>query len=385
MFSLIWALPAAMAADPVLHAETSDATALSRVAAASGRDSSAFEGLPFVKAAVGAPRAVGGVVAQTCAGATSTPEQADYGLKRVEGALAYGDAEKAAAELGEVRRVFSCLGAPPAALAVARYEVLLGVTAAYDGKDPAAAFAAAAAIPAKVTWDDTWPTGAKTAFDAATAPSPVVFRVFAPGQVITVDGLPADGRITPGQHVVVAGGLSAFVTVTRSGSLVFPSFYTPDMLDDVAETGPAREELSALLASAVGEGMPALVVAKSGVWTVTAGRDDWEDLARVAPSLRPPIGWTVAGVGAAAAIGGGVTATLFSAKAKAAAADQTAATSFDAYDDATARYDAAIKPIPAARWIGIGGAMVAAVGVTVAAIPVKLTAGPGGLAVGGAW
>jgi hypothetical protein len=375
--ALILAVSAALAADPVVH-DGDPGVAVARAAAASGRPAEALTAMAWDTLRQGPPALVGGGMVSGCAAApTATNEQLQWLIQRADGAVAYGEADRAAPELVEARKTLGCLASPVDPDRLVRFWMLTGVVAAAQGDEKAAVGAFRAAIGSgKPGWDDAWPASARALFDRAAGEAAQAGKtkltVVAPGATVHVDGKPVEGPldVLPGSHVVLVGAATPVPLVIEvpegAVQLVIPAAFPADLAlaDEASNRGPA----SALLAAALGEGSPAFVVTESKVWAASAGRTDWIALSshEAPPAFRA--GKLLAGAGLVVAVGGGVPAILGYTRASGGAADMEAAASEAEFLAARDDYEAGAAMLKPTRWVAAGGGALAVVGIGLAAL-----------------
>lgn len=390
MYALIAAsLQAALAGEPVVTVGDAD-DAVARVAGATGRPADALTVVPLATLLGGAPAMVGGGSATPCAGAPSTAEQLKWVLGRVEGALAYGEFDKAAAEQVEADRIAACVGGTVDAQLLARVALVGGVGAAEtDPPRATAAFTQALALDPAAAWDEAWSPDAKALFVAAPRRTDTVnLRVVAPAARVVIDGVVGAARaVVPGRHLVQVDTLAIAVDVPEGGALlVVPSACPESIASDVD-----RAPFAALLAAGLGEGTAGFVVDDRGVYAFTAGRPDFLTLQQRKTPVAQTVGRAVAATGLAVTVGGGAATLASYVRTDRAAKDVTAAESPQQYDERSLEYESVSGTYRKLRYVPIAGIAAIAVGLGIdAAVKPKVVFAaplPGGalLGVRGTW
>lgn len=370
------ASPLALAGEPVVAVGAVD-DAVARVAAATGRPAAGFDPVPLAILLTGPPVLVGGGAAAPCGKAPTKSEQLTWVMGRVEGALAYGEFDKAAAEQVEADRIASCLGDPVDARTLARVALLRGVgLAATEPTRATDAFRQALVLDPAPAWDEAWSPDAKALF--LTAPrrtDTVTLRVVAPAARVAVDGAPGvTASVVPGEHLVQVDGAAIAVTVPEGGGvLVVPSACSPAIASD-----DDRAAFAALLAAGLGEGTAGFVVDDRAVYAITAGRQDFLTLAEETTPPAQTAGRIVAGTGVVVTVGGGVAALVSYLRTDRAATDMTAAESPQDYADRSAEYESVSGTYRKLRYVPIAGiaAIAIGLGIDAAAKPREVFAAP---------
>lgn len=294
----------ASASEPLVH--DGDATvAVERVAAATERPASDFEpraaadvpGLPPVLMP-----ASGRIV--PCDAAAVSRERLLLAIQGAEGALGYGEDDRAREELGRVAAAERC---PPEPF---ERELLVRWLVARARAGEADAWRYARALDPSLAFADEWLPELEPAFAAAAPVPAVVLRV--PQVGITVDGVAAgtDTLVVPGWHVLGAPGLRGALVVDGPATLLVPSALGPDWLAPVDDP-EARAIPTEALSAVYGEGTRVFVATADGAWAATAGRTDWLELDRyyrAHPLV--PAGAVVTGAGVVAGAVTGLLAAL---------------------------------------------------------------------------
>lgn len=370
------ASPSAFAGEPVVTVGAVD-DAVARVAAATGRPEAGFDVVQLATLLLGPPVMVGGGAVTPCAGAPTKAEQLTWVIGRVEGALAYGEFDKAATEQLEADRVASCLGGPVDARSLARVALLRGVgLAATDPTRATAAFTQALVLDPAPAWDEAWSPDAKALLLAVPhRTDTVTLRVVAPAGQVAVDGAPGvTASVLPGEHLVQVDGGALVVTVPEGGGvLVVPSACAPTIASD-----DDRSAFAALLAAGLGEGTAGFVVNDRAVYAITAGRQDFLTLAEETTPPARTAGRIVAGTGVVVTVGGGVATLVSYLRTDRAATDVTAAESAQDFADRSAEYESVSGTYRKLRYVPIAGiaAIAIGLGIDAAAKPREVFAAP---------
>ncbi|MCB9675715.1 MAG: hypothetical protein H6737_11395 [Alphaproteobacteria bacterium] len=319
------------------------------------------EPVRFRELVVGAPALRSGEDVVVCADLPPLGELP----KRLEGAVSYGALDEAEGLYGDAIERLPCDPAVTSE-ALGRIGMLGGITAARRGEADTARlrFTEARTWHPSVAWSDDWPPDLRETFDSAAAGAPVALTIIPEGGV-RIDGSPASApaRVAPGRHLVRVADQGMWVTVPPvDDALIVPLAYPVDSLGWMGDP-TRRADLSALLATALGEGRYALVTDGTTTWAGTTGRTDWVETGGAVrttdtPTKRSP-------VGAVLAVGGGVLALAGTAVASEAwlTADRyekspDPAWTFNQYSNARTRYTTGLVG-------AVAGAALAGTGVVV--------------------
>ena len=341
---------------------------------------------------------VGGGSVVACDHPAATTAQLEWTIKRAEGALAYGENDKAATELAEAEKIAGCLVDPADPALLARVSVLRGVERAPSDEAAAKrAFANAVSTGVPVAWDDGWPAAARAIYDgvAAHPPAMVDLVVYAPTAALYLDGRAiASGQhltVGIGQHRVLLGTAvpQALTVDVDEGpvSVVVPSAYPVDLIA-MADGVDTRAPLSVLLAGAFGEGAAAIVASDGAIWAATAGRTDWIALSHLHASPAQVVGRVLMGTGGAIAVGGGVGTGVMYQKVRTASRSMRDASSPDAFASAETQYSANRSTYALVRFAPMAGLAIAAAGYaleTSSDARVVVAPWPGGVVIGVRW
>lgn len=350
-----WALSlAAEAAEPLVYTGD-EARAVTRAAAAARLPATDLAPTS-VESLRGDPPTVGaGGTLTPCGGPTVTREQLLLAVQGAEGALNYGETDRARTELDRVADADRC--AAWDADLLGRYFVLRGLL----DPDPGPAFARARRLNPALAWNEEWPADRRPAFDAGAAGDAVVLTVPLAGAVL--DGAAVTGKVqvVPGWHRVQAPGFDGALELEADGTFLVPAEVAPTAFEAL-DTEDGRFLPTTMLASRYGDGTRVFVATDRGVWAATAGRVDWLALERQRRHPLVGAGLVTAGVGAVgSALLAGLAASAYGAAG--AAADAVETTGFAQLGAAKDTYDA-----KAATYRTLRTAVVAPIGVTVAGL-----------------
>jgi hypothetical protein len=287
------------------------------------------------------------------------------------GRVAYGEWDAAIDETVAARSALPCLEEPPTRADLLAVFTASGIANWETGNEEAARQDFQTAI----AWQDgappaSLPLAERAAWEALPVPqSAVRLRVVGPSNVL-VDGATLGTAVTPGWHHVAAGDLRAWVRMAPGSrsTLVVPSSLPADALERLDE-GALRADVSSALAAAFGEGSAIAVVHSRGTWFGAAGRTDWRHVPVVAAAPEPERKGTrvgralFLGGGAIGVAGGAVTGATWLA-AQGARKDYRSSDTGDQAVASRERFYGAVDTYAVARWFGIGGAAVAATGLT---------------------
>lgn len=203
---------------------------------------------------------------------------------------------------------------------LSRLGFLEGIAALEAGDEAAArdAWRMALRRDPQLGWDPDYAPELQRVFDAvASEPTPASVRFdVIPGIEVAIDGREASAPIAalPGEHLLELSGAGRhWITLPEApDALVVPAAFPPDALGWMADD--RREQLSALLAATLGEGIRATVVVDGQTWTGTTGRIDWIQLDTAQPPVpigarrrRAPVAMVLGGA-ALSVVGGGLAA-----------------------------------------------------------------------------
>ncbi len=327
---MLWVGSLALAADPLVTTGAADSS-LRQAATGAGRPESSFTPTAWADL-VGGPVAVFGAGAWTpCAGPSATLAQLTLAIEGAEGALGYGDLEKARFEIAEADRLAGCQSADPPATLLARWHLARGAVG------HAASFAQARALDPSIRWNASWSGDGAAALDAP-APAKVGVAFHGWPTALRVDGGEPGAELIPGLHLVRWDATAGLLTVPDEPMDVvltptFPVVGPTDLADPAI-----RDGIAALLLVRFGAGTRVFLADGDEAWATTAGRTDWTPLRKVRRSPLIPVGLAIAGPALA---GAGVSFALAqSARSDVtrAADDMAAATTTPEFDAARARY-----------------------------------------------
>ncbi len=398
MFALISLTSMAFALDTVVYGGGDPAPVLARVAVASGTPAADLRAVSITELVSGRPATlVGGGKLAVCSGTPTNLASVRQSVDLAKGAVAYMEFGSARAALDAAIRDLGCLQEPVDAALASRAWYLLGVVTADDQAASRAAFRQARLLTPDMLWDENFAPRARGTFDAVATElkaAPLVQLSVIPDPPdgsLRIDGRPVKtvgGRVgvTPGAHHVQFGATAVATMVmdldaNTPATLVLPSIVTADALSWAGD-GEKRGALSSVLLGALGGEGAVYVVSGSVIWRVRLGGSAWDlvgsgggpvaatEPAPAAAALAPAggarkpslAGPVVLGVGAAAAITGGVLVAMGYAGASDAHADAVANGRSDTGD---AAYTSAGQTYTTG-WVVAGvGAAVATAGVVV--------------------
>jgi hypothetical protein len=288
-----WVL-AAHAGEPLVYTGD-EAAARARVSAATRLAAPDFDAVAAAALRTG-PASVGSGGSLTpCGGPAITREQLLLAVEGAEGALTYGEADRARTELSRVSDADRC--ATWDAQLLSRYFVLRGLV----DEDGAASFARARRLQPELAWSEDWPAERRPAFDGA-APEPAVLLQIVP-EGYALDGAQVTGKVQviPGWHRLTGPGFDGALELEADGTFLVPA-EVPVAAFDSLDTEDQRFMPSKLLASRFGDGARVFVANDRGVWAATAGRVDWLNLQqqRKHPLLWAGLATALTGVAATA-------------------------------------------------------------------------------------